>query len=117
VVRATEEKGRGTILLIESATKMGSPEDVRKSLEPLSLQAEADLSRLKVTSTETQKQTVRGEEVTFTIQRGEALASNTKLNEVRGEFPGPTGRVRLIWQAENVAWDAHIVKTWLANLK
>lgn len=109
-------EGRGRLLLTETKVRFGDPAEGERALQSVLMREEADFAVISAKSREELVVHIRGADVTFSIEHGEDVGSNTNLIEARGEFAGTVGRVRLLLQCEESAWEDSAVRDWLKSL-
>ena len=71
---------------------------------------------LEITETEARTFTINGQDVTFQFGKGTDQNSGDEFRQVVGAFPGKTGTVILMLQAEESAWDEAAVVQMLESL-
>ncbi len=109
-------EGRGRLLLTETKVRFGDPEEGAQALKSVLMREEAEFAVISAKSREELLVRIRGQDVTFSIEHGEDVGSNTRLLEARGEFSGTIGRVRLLLQCEESALENFAVQAWLKSL-
>lgn len=102
------ETGKGVLLIAEMKLKILPDDD--EALSRGLQQIAGDMRRVLSGEQAAQTLTIRGTEAEFTLTTGDDPLSTTKYREIRGEFPGKSGRALLWLQAEDSIWndeDAH----------
>lgn len=105
--------GKGTLLVAEVNLNIFNHDDVnQQTLEQLG----AEMRRIVATEETVASRTIRGETVEFHIRAGEDALSTTKYHEIRGEFPGKSGRALLWAQIEDSIWDESAANALLDSI-
>ncbi len=101
IAKFDHEQGRGTLVIAQIKWKLGNNSQSRDMTEDLIKRFVPELRKIDETHCETRAATIRNASATFKICQGEDLASTTKLEQIKGHFPGKTADVVLMLQIED----------------
>ncbi len=106
--------GKGVLLLAEMKLKFAANDDeaASRGLQQIA----AEMRRIVARENALKTLTIRGKTADFTLIHGEDALSTTKYHEIRGEFPGKSGRALLWLQAEDPIENAGDAEALLESL-
>lgn len=112
IAKFQQQEGRGTLVIGQWQPTMGMTAGQR-----LMRQYAPELRTINIENPRIQTEAIRGWPGQFEVGHGEDLASNTRYQQVSGNFRGKAGDVVLIFQCEEGIMDDGAIDTFLKSIK